>query len=242
MFNRYRLVHLGAPCVSLGSFVLFGEFRRALGAFGFIPVRWFIRVLNGGRWVYLRSFSSFARTPGVVGFIRVRLMNSQVVMGFIRVQYIHYGAPRGSLGSVGFVWFIWARPWARRVLSCSFVSLGRAVGLVGFIRVRLVFSGAPRTLSGSFVVIRARPRSCGVHFDSFGSAQAIFRFHSSTDKGSSRSFVHWHATRGSLCSFAFFANSDTPLWIVGIISFVQARIGSRWHHWGSFSSFAHCVG
>ena len=81
----------------------------------------------------------------------------------IRDSLLHLGTPRGSSGSFVFVWFICARPGCRRVhlgsidsfwratgLSGSFLSFGRAAGVVGFIRVLLFHSRAPRCSSGLF--------------------------------------------------------------------------------------------
>ena len=64
------------------------------------------------------------------------------VVAFIRVDWVHSGAPFGwsvwsvSLGSLG------ARPWGRRVYSGSLGSFGRAMSVVGFIWVRWIYSVA----------------------------------------------------------------------------------------------------
>ena len=84
---------------------------------------------------------------GVVGFIRPAI----VVVGFIRVVWVHSCAPRWSLGSFGrafgsfgcaVVCLIPARPGGYPGHSFSLGSLGRALGVDGFILVRCVHLGA----------------------------------------------------------------------------------------------------
>ena len=70
-----------------------------------------------------------------------------VVVGFIRVLWVHSGVSGVSSGSFGFVGFIHASSGGGRVHLGPSGSLGRAIGVVWYIRVRpacrWVHSGVP---------------------------------------------------------------------------------------------------
>ena len=115
------------------------------------------------------SIGKFACATGVVGFIRVGLVQSGVLLlcsGSFGLLWIHSGAPLWSSDSIR------ARPRCRRVHSCVFGSFGRAQEVVGFIAVLLLHSEPHQGFSSSFgfvSFIRARPGCRRFHSDAFSS-------------------------------------------------------------------------
>ena len=97
----------------------------------------FIRVDPRSCRVHSHSFASVC--PGVVGFIRVLLVN--------------LGATCVSSYSLGFVCFIYGFPGCRMVNSRWFGEFGRAQGVVVFIGVRLLPSRVPQRSSCSFALV-----------------------------------------------------------------------------------------
>ena len=97
-----------------GSSCSFGRAANVVGVLLIFPDAhrgssisfWFIRARPGVRKVHSRSFCLFDRAPGVIDFIRVRL--------------VHSCAPRGSSASFTFVWFIHAHTGGHWVHSRSF--------------------------------------------------------------------------------------------------------------------------
>ena len=140
----------------------------SLGFIGFIPSR------AGGRRVHSGSLGPFLRVLGMVAFIRV--------------GWVHLGAPLASSGSFSFIRafisLIRAHPERRRVNSDSFVralgswgSFGDALLVVGFIRVRWVHSGPYSGLTVSFRLVQlylGAPCGSSGSFSFFGFIYARF--------------------------------------------------------------------
>ena len=173
VFVCVGLVNAGTPLRS--------SFGRDPMVFGFIRVRWFIRVRPYGGCVRL-VYSGAPRD--VVEFICVRL--------------VHSGAPQGWSSTFTFFLLILALPGCRRVHWGSFALFVRAPGVVGFISAS--FSefgrthGVVRFIRGCLVYSRVH------HVSSYLFALAWF-----IPRGQSGRRVNSSAFLGSLGSFRFFS-------------------------------------
>ena len=119
----------------------------------------FTRARPGVRWVHSCLFGSFGRPP--------------MFVGFIRVCFVHSGAPRWSSGLFGFVWFIRACIGGRRVHWGALQTSSCLFGGAPWLHSRSIVR-AHRQSSCSLVFvqfIRARPWSRLVHSGWFGSFQ-----------------------------------------------------------------------
>ena len=115
-------------------------------------------IRHGCRRVHWGSFNSLGRPLRVIGFIRVRLVNSGVPL-VLSESFGLFISLRGASGLVG---FNMVHSQAPRVSSGSFT----------FIGLFLVHSGVPLVLSGSFGffwITQERSRGRWVHWGSFRS-------------------------------------------------------------------------
>ena len=145
----------------------------------------------GGRRVNFSSMGSFGRALSMVGFIRVRWVNSV--------------APWRSSCEFGFIGSILARPWRGRI-HCRWFSL--LMRVLAVVELSCALSGwLDSFLCIGFMRARSeRGRFHSVSLCSFGRALGIVVFIRWVDSG-----AHWSSS-GSLGSFglALGVNSSTP--------------------------------
>ena len=243
VFVWFIRARTGGRRVHLDSF---GKFGCAPGVFELIQVHSGEPRGSSGSLGSATGYSgSFRRAPGIVGFIRDRLVLSGAPRGSSgSLARVHSGSPRVSLGSLGgtkgVVWLIGACHGGNWVNSGSFGSFAFAC----FIWSR---SGVSRVHSW---LIRAHPGGHGVHWGSLGSlwrATVVVGFilvrfvHSGTPLGSLSSIVLFCYFRARPWScrvhsemFGSFGRASTVIRFICVhLDHSGASLGSS----GTFSSF-----